>query len=263
MRLSPLKTIALHSIRGGTGKSVLTVNIAYSFAERGDNVLVIDYDLNAPSLYYMMKKPTIKAFLNDYLEGEAKSEEIIRDMKRIMGTKGKFGMIFSNPSIPVVKEVLTKPRRWEMESLKRIIKLLKYLDAQGYDWVIIDAPPGPQYSSINAMVSSDVLVLVTTSDKVEIDYCKTFLKEVYESISAEKYLIVNKVPASSLDEAKEIGKNVAKVLEGVKLLGTVPYYPEVVLYNGEKVMVRDFPHHPFSKVIKQLTEDIISFLQPS
>lgn len=258
-----MKTIAVHSIRGGTGKSVLSINLAYLLAEKGNNVVLIDYDMRAPSLYFSMKKPEVHAFLNDYLEGEVKPEDILRDMKRSLGTKGKISMIFSDPSIPAVKEMMTKTRKWEMEALKKIIRLIKYLKDQGYDWVIVDGPPGPQYSAINAMVSSDAVILVVTPDKVEIESCRFFVKEVYEGITAKKLLVVNKVPASSMDEAKTIGKSVAKSLENIKLLASVPYFPEVVLYNGEKIMARDFPHHPYSIVLKTMVDEMVTYLQSS
>ncbi len=255
---SRLKTIAFHSVRGGTGKSVLSLNIAYLLGDLGYKVVLIDYDLRAPSLYYMLRKPNVSGFLNDYLEGEAKAEEILVDVSRRLGVRGKVMAVFSDPSLEAVKEMMTKTRRWEMDALKRLISLLKQLRSNGFNWVLIDSPSGPQYSSINAIVMSDIVVLVITPDKVEIESCRPYVSDIYTGVVSKVSLVVNKVPASSMDEADSIAKSLAKSLGIPKLLAAIPYYPEVLLYNGEKIMARDFPNHPYSRILNDVVKSLTS-----
>lgn len=53
------KTIAIHSSRGGTGKSVIATNLAIILARRGLNVALLDLDFRAPSrrqFFRRMKK---------------------------------------------------------------------------------------------------------------------------------------------------------------------------------------------------------------
>jgi ATP-binding protein involved in chromosome partitioning len=47
-------TIALASARGGVGKSVLAVNIAAALALKGKKVVIVDADLNSPSIAAML-----------------------------------------------------------------------------------------------------------------------------------------------------------------------------------------------------------------
>ncbi len=255
---SGLKTVAFHSVRGGTGKSVLSLNIAYLLGDLGHKVVLVDYDLRAPSLYYMLRKPNVSKFLNDYLEGEARADDILVDVSRRLGVRGKVMVAFSDPSLEAVKEMMTKTRKWEMDALKKLIALIRKLRDGGFNWVLIDSPPGPQYSSINAIVMSDVVVLVMTPDKVEIESCKPYVSDIYTSVASKVSLIVNKVPASSMDEAESIAKSLAKTLGIPKLLAAIPYYPEILLYNGEKIMARDFPNHPYSRILNDVVKSLAS-----
>ena len=45
-----LKTITWHSFRGGVGKSLIAVNTAVKLSQLGYKVVMIDFDLRAPSL---------------------------------------------------------------------------------------------------------------------------------------------------------------------------------------------------------------------
>ena len=45
------KVIALHSSRGGTGKTTIATNLAVDYAREGMNVALLDLDFRAPSLF--------------------------------------------------------------------------------------------------------------------------------------------------------------------------------------------------------------------
>jgi len=63
------KIVAVHSYKGGTGKTLLSVNIATTFAKQGKNVCLFDLDFRAPSLFAILNKPNSEYWLNDYLNG--------------------------------------------------------------------------------------------------------------------------------------------------------------------------------------------------
>ena len=49
------KIIAVHSYKGGTGKTSLSVNLAATYARRGKKVCLMDLDFRAPSLHALFK----------------------------------------------------------------------------------------------------------------------------------------------------------------------------------------------------------------
>ena len=46
-----VKVICIHSSRGGTGKTLIALNIAATYASMGKSVALLDLDFRAPSLY--------------------------------------------------------------------------------------------------------------------------------------------------------------------------------------------------------------------
>ena len=61
------KIIAVHSYKGGTGKTSMSVNLAATFAKKGKKVCVFDLDFRAPSLFAILKTPNAEFWFNDYL----------------------------------------------------------------------------------------------------------------------------------------------------------------------------------------------------
>jgi len=47
--------ITVHSYKGGTGKTLISANLAMIFASRGKNVCLLDLDFRAPSLFSPFK----------------------------------------------------------------------------------------------------------------------------------------------------------------------------------------------------------------
>src|SRR5579872_7304406 len=63
--LASIKAIlVLASAKGGTGKSLLAVNIAGALAQAGKKVCIVDADLNAPSILQMLGVKAPPRFLS-------------------------------------------------------------------------------------------------------------------------------------------------------------------------------------------------------
>ena len=63
------KVLAFHSSRGGTGKTTLAANLALAYAFEGLNVVFLDLDFRAPSLFSVFSKGVrrpVKKWLNDF-----------------------------------------------------------------------------------------------------------------------------------------------------------------------------------------------------
>jgi chromosome partitioning protein len=72
------KCIALHSYKGGTGKSTISSNLSASLAKKGLTAVLLDVDVYAPSLQdYFQWHP--KKSINDYLFENANIDEVIHD----------------------------------------------------------------------------------------------------------------------------------------------------------------------------------------
>ncbi len=261
--MSDLKLTAftIHSHRGGSGKSVLSLNLSLILAKRGYNVLLVDLDMRAPSLYYMLREPPVKYWVNDYLDDECGFDETLVDLTREFELRGTFKASLANPDIEAIKETLGKSRRWEMNALKKLIRIRKTLSEQ-FDFVFFDTSPGIHYSSINALIASDNIILVVVPDRVDIKGALAFIKEIYDTIKTKSYLVVNKAPTTDISKALEVGENISSELK-IPLLAAIPYYNEVVLSNGVEYIVLTRPQHPFTRIIENIADRIITLSQQS
>ncbi len=157
------KIIAVHSYKGGTGKTLLSVNLAATFAKNGKKVCVFDLDFRAPSLFAILKTPTADFWLNDYLNNTCEINKTLVDLSSRIPGNGKFYACLANPSTEAIRDMSSKDRKWEMRALGRLLALREtLLKDQKFDYIFFDTSPGLQYSSINAIVAADFVVVATT-----------------------------------------------------------------------------------------------------
>ena len=71
------KIIAVHSYKGGTGKTLLSVNLAATFAKQGKKVGIFDLDFRAPSLFAILKAENSEVWFNDYLNNTSDVDKIL------------------------------------------------------------------------------------------------------------------------------------------------------------------------------------------
>ena len=99
------KVIAVHSFKGGTGKTTLTANLASTLA-LDHRVGVMDLDLSGPGLHVLfgLRKGDIKATLTDIFLGDASPADVVVDLSRKYGLS-KGGLFFC-PASNKVEDML-------------------------------------------------------------------------------------------------------------------------------------------------------------
>jgi chromosome partitioning protein len=142
-----MKTIAINSIKGGTGKSTLSILFINALTKSGYRVLVIDADASNNALSF---------YLNDTPSVSPKS---IFDL--FMGNKVEDCVIKVNESLGLIRGDVRLNEFRATDSLKKIKRSLQGLD---YDFVIIDT--APTYDNIigNVLTASDVLLIPVQQD---------------------------------------------------------------------------------------------------
>lgn len=253
------KIIALHSYKGGTGKTLLSVNLAAMHANKGGSVCLLDLDFRAPSLHATFKTNSSEFWLNDYLNGACEIKNVLMDFTQTLSGKGKFLVGLSNPSTEAIREMCAKDRKWEMKALQQLLSLKKSLlkDMQ-LDYVVFDTSPGLQYSSINAIVSADVALVITGMDKSDIEGTQRMIQELYELFEKKTGLIMNKVPIEMISSKNE-RKNLSKQLIGtysLPLLEIIPCFCEILRAGGTQIFATENPDHPFTETLEKIAAKI-------
>ncbi|MFH5835119.1 CpsD/CapB family tyrosine-protein kinase [Proteiniclasticum sp. C24MP] len=135
-----MKVITVTSSRPSEGKSTVACNMAVTFAENGNRVLLIDADLRRPTVHKKFKLPNSLGIVNLILEPDRRSEIVHEDV--IEGLD-----IVTSGAIP--------PNPSELLGSKRNRALLSRL-REDYDTIILDTPP--------LLAVTDAQVLTTISD---------------------------------------------------------------------------------------------------
>ncbi len=148
--------VGVSSALAGEGKSLSSVNLAYSLAQLDKNVLLIDCDMRRPSL--STKLPITKVpGLSNYLTGQHDIKTVIQSC--MLDDSVSFDVISSGDNPPNPIELLSSTK------MERVLCELK----NAYDYIIIDLPPVGEVS--DAMVAAkltDGILLV-----VRQDYCNS------------------------------------------------------------------------------------------
>ena len=251
------KIVAVHSYKGGTGKTLLSVNLAATFAKHGKKVCLFDLDFRAPSLFAILKVNNAEFWLNDYLNGKCDINKVIVDLSNNIGGTGNLFAALANPSTEAIREMSAKDRKWEMRALGSLLSLRNtLLNDQKFDYLVFDTSPGLQYSSINAIVTADFVVVATTGDRSDVDGTRRMLRELYNLFEKKTGLVMNKVlDPTSKSKRDEMDRRVKNVYQ-VPMLGLVPCFCEILRAEGNQIFVQDKPNHPFTKILDEMARKI-------
>ena len=147
--------IGVSSALAGEGKSLSSINLAYSLSELEKKVLLVDCDLRRPSL---PEKLPISKYpgLSHYLSGLCDLKDVVQYC----------GIARSEQAFQVVSAGGIAPNPIELLSSEKMRKLIQDLRGE-YDYVILDLPPVVEVSDALAVADySDGILLV-----VRQNYC--------------------------------------------------------------------------------------------
>lgn len=142
--------IGLSSALSGEGKSLSSVNLAYSLSQLGKKVVLIDCDMRRPTL---ADKLGIRKYpgLSNYLSGQSKGELVCQKCG-IKGDEDAFDVITAGQNPPNPIELLSSSR------MTKVISRLRDI----YDYVILDLPPVGEVSDAMAVagITDGILFVV-------------------------------------------------------------------------------------------------------
>jgi septum site-determining protein MinD len=253
------KIVAIHSYKGGTGKTLLSVNLSTLYANRGKNVALLDLDFRAPSLQAILKVQNSEYWINDYLNGVCDIKKALVDLSQTHSKRGRFLAGLANPSTEAIREMTAKDRKWEMKALGRLLSLkTSLLGEMGLDYVVFDTSPGLQYSSINAVVSADVVLVVSGMDISDMKGTQRMIDELYELFEKKTGLVMNKVFADVLQSKNQRADLANKLLSSSNLpmIEMIPCFCDILKAGGVSVFVNENPEHPFVKTLDRMATTI-------
>ena len=264
--MSPGKTLALHSYKGGTGKTTIITNLAAFFAKNGMRVCLLDFDLYAPSMTIYFRK-TPRLYLNNLLNGETDISDVIVDLSPELGLDGKLFVGFSNPGKEDVRDIEIKHElKWQLSALRRFLSAKNQLfEEYKIDYLFLDTSPGIRYWSINTLATADILLLIMKDNDVDIEGTKKMINDIYDSLKkfgSKYFVILNKVPGAAptnrykLRADEETLESDLEKRVGTRVVGSIPCFCDIQFSRHEFLFAIEQPDHPFSKKLVTLAERI-------
>ncbi len=133
-------TLVLASAKGGTGKSLLTVNIAGALAHAGKKVGIMDADLNSPSILPMLgTKPPLRFLSSEGIEPAAAQMGIRVISAELLTESQRPAMSFLDDETPPPPVAIAPVKVSHSQALRRMLSQTRF---GPLDLLIIDLAPG-------------------------------------------------------------------------------------------------------------------------
>lgn len=253
------KIVAVHSFRGGTGKSNLTSNLAMSLAKQGKRVGIIDTDLQSPGIHVLfgLEDEATHHSLNSYLWGECAIYEAARDVSALLRQTAQSDHGQSANDQTSDGAIYLVPASTKASDITRILRegypQDKLLDGFSemtrdlqLDFLLVDTHPGINEETLQAIAVCAVLVVVLRPDYQ--DYQGTsVIVELARMLSVEDLLlVVNKaLPTFDVD----IYRQQLETAYDVSVAEILPFSEEMMHLASSEIFSMRYPDHPLAKAV--------------
>ena len=150
---SPLKVIAISNQKGGVAKTTTCLNLGISLALQGKRVLLIDFDVQS-NLTISLGYQNMASFY-DLLNAPPETEERFLVKTAYPG----LWLLPSNKNMVLLNKKYFGAPRYEFILRDR----LKALQGR-FDFILIDTPPSIEFFTLNALTTSDLVIIPTQCD---------------------------------------------------------------------------------------------------
>ncbi|MDH6574773.1 MinD/ParA family protein [Kitasatospora sp. MAP5-34] len=242
--------IAMHSHRGGTGRSTIAANLARLMADEGHRVALVDTDIQSPAAHVLFGDAQAPGHtLADYLIGRCEVEDAAVAM----------------PTAPGGGDLFLVPARAEASGIHEIIAqgydvgLLRegfdrLIDALRLDILLLDTHAGINNETVTAVASADTLVVVTRSCRLDLTGAGETIEFANQLSCPRRALVVNMVPPGVPDEAS---RERAERAYGSTVEAVLPYTPELAMVAGARLFADAHPEHPLMERFRKIIPSLI------
>lgn len=250
-RLHKIKNkILVMSGKGGVGKSSVAAHIAVGLAQRNYKVGLMDVDLHGPSIPRMLG---LKGGIRQSLTGNKMLPAQYLSNMEVM-------------SIEVLLEDKDAATIWRGPLKGGVIKqFIADIEWMDLDYMIIDSPPGTgdEPLTVAQTIPDAKAVIVTTPQEISladvrksINFCRQVKMEILGVIENMSGLVCPHC-GKEIDLFKRSGGEITAKNEGLRLLGTLPIEPEVVI-SGDTGTMSVFKNKdlPFTKAFDKILDAI-------
>jgi MinD-like ATPase involved in chromosome partitioning or flagellar assembly len=249
------RIVALHSFRGGTGKSNVTANLAYLLARQGRSVAVLDTDIQSPGVHLIfgIEPERITYTLSDSVLGKCELEEAAYDLGqelRLAAGDGRVLLLPSSMAIDDISRVLAEG--YNANKLNKQFQRL--IDSLKLDFLLLDTHPGLNRETLLTTSISDLLILLIRPDKQ--DYHGTaVLVEVARRLQVPRIaMLVNKVLPTM--DWRNVREKVEQAYQ-YEVIGMLPLDEALIDLGSRTLLAMQYPSHPWAAQIASVADRLV------
>lgn len=243
--------IAFSSGKGGTGKTFLSLNIAYALSKLNKKVLIIDLDLNYANLNLLVNKIS-KKNISDLLSNNLSIKDLIYEynpnLDFIFGVSGEYPLLeFDNKLMSLLLAGLN--------SIK-----------DEYDFIFLDTASGGNKYQIKFLSSCGINILVSTPEPTSVMDSYVIIKMLNRlNYNGKKLLIINK--AENPKDIQETYNNINTAAkhflnDSIKTIASVNNDKLVSTSIAEQNLYLDlYPDSPITSQIFEAAQSLFDFSQ--
>jgi len=249
------KIVAIHSFRGGTGKTNISANIAGLLAKIGLKVGLIDTDIQSPGIHVLfgLNEDSIHKTLNDFVWGNCKIEEAAHDVTSTLGeaAEGKLYLVPSSIKAGDIAKILREG--YNPAKLGDSLKALD--DALDLDAIIVDTHPGCNDATLLVMALADVLGIILRPDQQDYQGTGVTMRIARSLEVPVVKMIVNKSPA--LFNPDLVKEKVEQAYDN-EVTAIIPHSDQLMALSSSAVYAIRYPNDPVTTQFKQVTKALLA-----
>lgn len=237
------RMIALHSFRGGNGKSCITANLAALLAASGQRVGVIDANLQSPGMHGLLGQAgrKIDFSVNDYLLGTCSIHQLAQDVTMDLGqpVTGKLFLAPASVNPGAMAQVLSQG--YDAQRLTQCFHDLANL--LQLDTLLIDTHPGLNEEALLTMRAVQTLIVVLRTDAQDFEGTGVTVQVARQLDVADLQLMVNQLPDTS--QVHAVRSRVEQTFNG-PVAAILPQSAEFMAFESKGLFALRQPGHPIS-----------------
>ncbi len=209
--------ICFSSLKGGVGKTTLSLNVAAGYAERGGETLLIDLDPSAHTTRFFMQgdalpeSPLARLFLSSSAGGSDSLIDVSVRKKINLLREVRKRLVLLPGGAELRHFLWGKGANTFKFLFSRLIKELK----PSFDYIVIDTPPDFSVIVRNAIAASDLVVVPVDGSAMSID-CLNQLVSDAAHIKGPEWCIVRSMVSKQASRLRKISEKRIKENLSVK-----------------------------------------------
>jgi flagellar biosynthesis protein FlhG len=248
----PVQVIAVTSGKGGVGKSNITVNLAVTLAQQGQNVLVMDADLGLANIDVLLGlNPQYN--LSHVINGECSLDDTIID-----GPEG----------IHIIPASSGTRSMADLSPAENAGIIAAFSDlTQPVDTLLIDTAAGLSESVVSYVRASREVIVVVCDEPASITDAYAMIKVMNRDFDVQRFHILAN-QAHSIQQGRELYIKLSRVAEKyldatLDFIGSIPYDDYLKKsVQKQKCVTQNYPRSPSAMAFRKLAQKVTNWPLP-